>query len=281
MDRSYELYLDNRKEFKNNDFLINQDRVDILDRIRPSAVLILQSAGEVVHEGVEVEQDEAGAYLSGSAHNAAIVQNWAVKDAGLPQENIHFHNFSVATSSHPRQVIQKFLNRYTVDNEYDDNFWRYPKRPLIYYTGHGDCNGSWHFTLYGRQNEAVVITPDDLKKFCVQALPYHMQYFRVSPSTPLTPFDSRICERTRCYVISQSCYSGNWLEGSPADDLWQGWITFRGITSAGPNQTSRSSPVGSEFTRWLFLDDRVPIHSTPTIRLYGLMPGLTNTCVIV
>lgn len=194
----------------------------------PDAVLILQSAGTVVVEGVVTEDDESGSYLSGSAHNAAIVQNWAIR-FGVPQKDIELHNFSVATGDDPQDVIRNFIKKPQSRN--DGNGLK-----LIYYTGHGDKTGAWHFTLYGKGNRTVTVRPQDVRSW--------------EKERKKNEYSGSVS------VISQSCHSGNWFGGSGNGE-------FVGFGSALPNEESSSSSDGSEFTKWLFDGKAFPVDSTP------------------
>lgn len=119
-----------------------------------SALLILQSAGTAGHEDVITEEgDEAGAYLQGPAMNVALVQNVAVGNGWVRQENVASYNFSGCTDADPREVVKKFLRQHR------------EKNMCIYYTGHGDKRGAWHFTLYDRGGLEVTISPADMHKW--------------------------------------------------------------------------------------------------------------------
>lgn len=113
-------------------------------------VLILQSAGDVKPGGgIETEDDEAGSYLAGSPMNAALVQNFCVKN-GIPQANITVRNYSVAERDDPEKTLRRFCAK--------------PGMKFIYYTGHGDKTGAWCFKLYGKERE-VRIQPQHVERF--------------------------------------------------------------------------------------------------------------------
>ena len=192
--------------------------------------LIIQSAGEVHENDTEAvpEEDEcgsyeAGNYLLGAAMNAAIVQNYLVTNYKLPQSCIESYNFSVACDKNPIDVILSALQR--------DK-----RKCIIYYTGHGDKHGAWHFTLYEKNNKKITVTPDDV-----------LQIASNSSNPP--------------WIISQSCFSGHWI----------GWEKFCGFSSAMKTEKSRSSERGSEFTRWLFKGESYPEFSTPKLTYGSLL----------
>ena len=272
-----------------NNFQNNSDRTDILRKINPNAVLILQSAGQVSHDNVITEDDESGSYLTGSPRNATIVQNWAVKEAKISQENIWTSgNYSGRNDEKPLDLIRRFLreylkpvhDRYSIvynDSENDDYIKDFCQRPLIYYTGHGTIDGFWHFThrrsgYRGKVNiKEVIVTPEDIIEICESELP---SSYKMDPSKwRQQEYDHRfvrhVRELHRPYIISQSCYSGNWIsDGSSYPPL------FRGISSALDSETSTCSENGSKFTRWLFnVDNKFldpPRSSTPKMALYGM-----------
>jgi hypothetical protein len=178
------------------------------------AVLILQSAGTVVHEGLCMEDDRDGveAYLTGSGHNACIVRDYFIRHRNTPQEQIQSVDFSVDQGElHPRTVIQDFLQKHR------------SKGIFIYYCGHGDANGAWCFTRYGCGHELVKICPSDVSAD-----------FAASGNT----------SQKKPFVFSQCCYSGNWA--------YQSDLTV--ITSASPFESSRCTPHGSEITLLFFKD---------------------------
>jgi len=264
-----------------NDFQNNCDRKDILRQIKPNAVLILQSAGKASHNNVITEDDESGSYLKGSPENAKIIQNWAVTEAKIPQKDIWTSgNYSGRNDENPLNLMKRFLDRYlnpryipAVDNsENNDIIKDFCQRPLIYYTGHGTIEGFWHFThRRGRFHQEVIVTPKNIIDMCESELP---QFYKLDSSKwRQQEYDHRffrhVRELHRPYIISQSCYSGNWIcDGSSYPPL------FRGISSALDNETSSSTENGSYFTRWLFGVDNEFLNpwrsSTPKIALYGL-----------
>lgn len=151
--------------------------------------------------------------------NCGIVQNYFVNDIGLlGPGDITMFNFSVnAHGNRPEQVIKQFFQ----DNK--------SANVIVYYTGHGDKSGSWHFTLYkqGSTGEEVTVSPENLTQW----------YRNVTAGG--------FCSLS---VISQSCYSGRWCQIAEANaDIYT-----EVLTSASPGQTSVSSKVGSEATRFWF-----------------------------
>lgn len=192
-------------------------------------LLILQSAGNVVHEGVATEDDDAETYLTGSAINVGLVQNHFIAK-GLPQSNITIENFSVCNDKDPREVVKRFLSS-NRDKKSD---------LMIYYTGHGDMTGAWHFTLYGQENKKVVVSPVDVR-----------EWLHASDAAHCLP---------GLVIMSQSCYSGKWAE--------EMWNSSRGgvlvYSSASKFEPSFSTPTGSEWTKWKFGDGRFEdVRSSP------------------
>mmetsp|Transcript_9071 Transcript_9071/g.25558 ORF Transcript_9071/g.25558 Transcript_9071/m.25558 type:complete len:250 (+) Transcript_9071:62-811(+) len=182
-------------------------------------LLILQSAGNVTHEGgtAEAEDIQAESYLTGSAINVGIVQNHFIEH-GLPQANITIENFSVCNEKDPRMVIQDFIR----------SCHHHGNDMMIYYTGHGDATGAWRFTLHSRNKREVLVSPGDMREWVhAHDRPGQMPWLM---------------------IMSQSCYSGKWVE--------QAWDTFRSRTavysSASSTEQSFSTPRGSEWTKFKF-----------------------------
>lgn len=198
-----------------------------------AAALLLESAGDTSSGMAVDEEAEDGNYLRGSPANIYLVQNHLLLKASMSPANLKHENFSLSHENTPEEVIRAFFSKHK------------GKNVIIYFTGHGSKDGSWCFTLYGRGNKKVRVSPDAVVNWYREA-------------TAGQSFKS-------LSVVSQSCFSGRWCQVAEANpDIFT--LVY---TSATPGQKSCSSSDGSEVTKFLFHDGPAPKNSQPLFYHYS------------